>query len=342
MTCLGKFILSITIGLFVATSLGADQLRMKNGSLLIGEVIRVAEEEVTFETPFAGKIKIKQENIERITTDEPVTLMMQDGAVYDDKQIISTETAMLVKTEGERSRVFAAADIEMVNPEPWELGDGYDWTGRVSLAIEFEKGNSDTEDWDLKFKTMWQSIYDRYLMDFDLEYEEANGVKKADNWDTLFQYDRYLEPRSPNYRGAKVGFHHDEFADLTLRSVASVHIGRLFIDNEDLKFSAEVGPAWVDENFKVADDDRWPGVLWYVDLSSKFLGHGITTYIDNEGIVRVEDPSDTIINTTIGLRFPMAYGFETGIEAELEYDGGAPDDVKKLDETYTIRLDYTW
>ena len=73
----------------IATSgaLSADQLHLKNGSLIIGKLVNAAEDRVVFETPFAGNITIQQQNIERITTEEPVTLRMADGTVYENRQI---------------------------------------------------------------------------------------------------------------------------------------------------------------------------------------------------------------------------------------------------------------
>lgn len=335
-------IYTLSIGILTTLSLTADELLMKNGSILIGELVRISDEQVTFDTPFAGQITIQQDNIERITTEAPVTLMMEDGTVHEERQIISTETAMLVKTEGEESAIFDADDIEMVNPEPWELGDGYDWSGRISLAVEFENGNSNTEEWDFKADTEWLSIYDRYSIDASMEYEKANRTKKEDNWDITFKYDRFLEPRSPNYRGAKIAFIHDEFNDIDLRTIGSVHMGRQFYNTSRLKLSAEAGPAYVHERFIVADNDDWPAALWYLDLSTDILGFGTTLFVDHEGILKVEDPSDTILNTIIGIRFPLTHGFETSLEAEFEYDGGAVEDVDTLDETYNLRFGYSW
>lgn len=335
--------LCLVLGALASSTVSvADELRMKNGSIIIGELVRVSDGKVIFDTPFAGKIKIDQANIERITTKDPVTLKMADGAVFEDKQIISTETAMLVKTEGEKSVIFAAEDIEMVNPELWELGEGYDWSGRIGVVVEFENGNSDTQDWDFDFKTTWQSIYDRYVLDGSFEYETAKKVKKEENWDLGFKYDRFLEPRSPNYRGVKILLFHDEFQDLNLRTVLSPYVGRQFLNESHLSLSGEIGGAYVNENFDIADDEQWFGLLWNGDASSDFLGHGITVFVDHEGIVRVEDPSNLILNTVLGLRYPLTEHLELSLEAELEYDGGAPDTIEKMDETYNVKLGYVW
>ncbi len=322
--------------------LNADELRMKNGSVLIGELVSAESELVVFNTPFAGQITITQDNIERITTDEAVTLLMEDGTVHREKQIISTETAMLVKTEGESSALFAAEDIEMVNPEPWKLGEGYDWTGSISVAVEYERGNSDSDDWDIKASTSWRSLWDRYTIRGAFEYEESGGAKKTDNWDLLFKYDRFFEYGGQDYWGVKTMAEHDDFADLDLRTTIGPHIGREFWNSQLLTLEAEFGPVWVKERYFVADNDDWLGLMWYVDARSNILGFGTTTYLSHDGILNTTDPRDTLLNATIGISFPLIGGFETAVEIELEYDGGAVDDVDELDETYNLRFGYTW
>ena len=42
----------------------ADELTMKNGSVLIGTLIQAEDGHVVFDTPYSGEIKIKGENIE--------------------------------------------------------------------------------------------------------------------------------------------------------------------------------------------------------------------------------------------------------------------------------------
>ncbi len=320
----------------------ADEIHMKNGSRILGELVSIESDKVVFDTPFAGTITIDQENVDRIVTDEPVTLMMEDGTVYRNRQIVSTEKAMLVESEDEAPVIFNATDIEMVNPEPWKLGEGYKWSGSIWIEMEYDRGNSDSDEWDLSAKSVWRSLVDRYTLKGDMEYEESRNVKKEDNWFIYGKYDRFLEPGSQNYRGTDLSFEYDEFADLDLRTIFGVHIGRTFSDKEHFALEMEVGPAWVDERFINAEDDDWLGVMWNVTATSDIVGLGSQIYLDHDGILNTSDPKDTILNATIGIKFPIRGGFEVAFEAEYEYDGGAVEDVDQLDETYNARFGYSW
>ncbi|MCK5844322.1 MAG: DUF481 domain-containing protein [Victivallales bacterium] len=339
---LRKLIIPALFARAALCTLPADELVMKNGSRLIGDLVSAESDKVIFNTPFAGKITVKQENVERIITSEPVTLMMEDGTVYKDRQIVSTENEMHVESKDAAPVTFAADDIKIVNPEPWKLGEGYKWSGNVSLAVEFERGNSDTDEWHLKGKTVWRSLEDRYTLGGDLEDESSNGVKKEDNWSTLSKYDRFTQVGGKDYLGAKLMFKHDQFEDLDLRTIIGPHIGRQFFETSAFSLGMEIGPVWVDEQFDKADDDEWLGVLWFVEASSDIVGFGTTLYATHDGILNTSDTGDTILNAILGIKIPIIGNFETAFEVELEYDGGAVEGVDNLDETYNIRFGYSW
>jgi len=337
-----RYILPTLLILTTASYLSADELLMKNGSRLVGELVSAEADKVIFSTPFAGNITIAQDNIERIITDEPVTLMMEDGRIYRDRQIVATERAMLVESEDKAPVIFDATDIEMVNPEPWKLGEGYDWSGRLSIAAEAERGNSDSDEWDLKVNSVWLSLKDRYTLKAHMEFEEKRGSKTEDNWTLFSKYDRFLLPGSKNYRGGKLSFEYDEFEEIELRTVLGPHFGRQFSKEKRFELEMELGPVWVHEDYSDDNDDDWVGALWFIDASTNIIGFGSTLYLDHDGILKVEDPSETILNAIIGIRFPIRGGFETSFEIEYEYDGGAVEGVDKLDTTYNLRLGYAW
>ena len=320
----------------------ADEVYMKNGSKLVGTLKQAEGESVVFNTPFAGDITINQANIERIITENLVTIMMKDGAIYHDRRIDVSEEHLVATAENQPPVGFATADIEMINPEPWKMGEGYEWTGNTSAALESERGNSDSDEWDIDARLVLRSLINRYTFDGEMEIEENGGEKTSDDWKMLWKYDRFNQPRSPNYRGVNARFEYDKFADLDLRTTLGVHIGRQFMRRDILTLQGELGPVWVDEQFNVAEDNDFPGALWALEATSDVLGFGTTLYVNHDGILNFDDAADLILNTTIGIRFPLVLGFETRFEAKYEYDGGAVEDVDNLDETYKFRIGYAW
>ena len=335
-------VLAVLVTLGFVAGAQADQLVLKNGSVLVGELVSATADKIVYDTPFAGRISIKQENIVSITTDKPVTLKLKNGAVYRGAYIATSEDEITVRSEGGAPVPFEPVDIEKVNPEPWEIGEGYKWSGRVMLAVELERGNGDTDEWALDVESVWRSLVDRYTLEADLDYEESGGRRTDNNWTLLGKYDRFLAGDPDNYWGVKTLFEHDEFADLDLRTTAGPYIGRQFFDTDRMRLQAELGPVYVDENFDEARDQEWWGASWVLRAESDVVGLDSTLYLKHDGTLNLEQTSDLILNTTIGIRFPLLHGFETAFEAEYEYDGGAVDGVDELDETYNWKLGFAW
>jgi putative salt-induced outer membrane protein YdiY len=319
----------------------ADEVVMKNGSRLVGTLVSSSDSEVVFDTPFAGEIKLKQENIESIVTSEGVTLLMRDGRVFRDQKIVEREGELIVIDQNQAPVEFAIADIEFVNPEPWRLGEGYKWFGQANAALEAERGNSDSDDLDLDFESIWRSLTDRYTMRGLWEVEKTNGDKTKNTWWSRNKYDRFSKTDEDNYYGYQIYFEHDEFADLDLRTLTGPYIGRQFFETDYLTMHAEVGIVYVDEQFDVAEDsDNW-GSNWEVRLTSGLIPK-TELYLDQAGVLNLNEPSDTIINTTAGIRFPILFGFQAAAEVKYEYDGGAVEGVDDTDKTFNFKLGYAW
>jgi hypothetical protein len=320
----------------------ADELLMKNGSRLIGTLVSAEDGMVLFDTPFAGEIRIRKGNIERITTDNPVTLLMDDGTAYRDRRIISTERGTTVMGEDTHPVFFLPAEIGFVNPHPWRLGEGYLWTGSAAVAVQFERGNSQTDQWNGTGVSVWRSLQDRYTLRGEFQTDEANSERSAENWRLGGKYDRFLSGNSNDYLGARLRFEHDRFADLDLRTIAGPHVGRQFFEASLLSLSGELGPVWVDERFDAAGHDDWPGLMWAFEAATDVVGFGTTLYARHDGILNIDKPEDTLLNTTLGIRLPVIFGVETGFEARWEYNGGAVENVDSLGETYNLRMGFAW
>ena len=213
-------------------------------------------------------------------------------------------------------------------------------SGVVNFSMVMERGNSDTDELDYKLETQWLSDDDRFTVRLNGEIDEANDTEIADNWSIIGKYDYFLD--GPWYVGGNVAAESDDFADLDLRYYVGPYVGRNFFDTELLFLEAELGLAYVNEDFIVAEDQEYPGANWEVHFSSNYLGGDSRLYVDHIGIWNLDETSDIILNTTFGLAFPLLFNLEAAAEVLIEYDSGAVDNVEDLDETYSFRIGYSW
>ena len=317
-----------------------DEVVLKNGSRILGTVTSAREGVIVIETDFSAAIKIDATRIDSIHTRGSMVVLMNDGSTVRDQPIIVDESGIVVTADDGSQRAYSVSDFQMLNPEPWELGDGYKFFGLANVALQIEKGNTVTDELDYKVESTWRSLKDRYTLKFNGEIDEANGVKNADNNLLVGKYDYFLE--GDDYWGGKFAAKQDEFADLDLRAYIGPYYGRQFFERPIFTLSGEVGFAYVTENFFVAEDQQYPGAHWEVNLTSDYLGGDSRMYIEQGGIWNLKDIDDIVLNTTFGLSFPLLGNLEAAAEILLEYDTGAVEGVEELDQTYKFRIGYTW
>ena len=344
-----KFIQGLVLALIAALPLSAyaedatgaqDEIVLKNGSRVVGTVTGSRDGVVTVDTDFAGTLSINLDQIDSVQTREPVVVMLADDTVIRDEPLQIDHEQLVFATTATADQTVPLGDLLLVNPEPWELGIGYKWSGLVNFALEIERGNSDTDELDYKLETVWRSKRDRYTFKGYGEIDEANGEKNTDKWQALGKYDYFLT--DPNYWGIFAAAEKDKFKDLELRYMIGPYIGRQFYDQPVFSLSAELGVSYVNEEFKISEDQDYPASNWALNISSNYMGGDSRLYIDQIGIWNLDDTSDVIVNTTFGLAFPLLWNLEAAAEILWDYDSGAVEGVDDLDETYKVRIGYTW
>jgi len=327
---------AVVAALSAPVTLASDEVVLIDGSRILGTVTGSRDGVVTVDTEFAGTLEIALDKVKSLNTTEPATLLLADDSVISDVPLLIDEGELVAGPSAKMS----VDQLDILNPEPWELGQGYNWTGLVNAALVLERGNTDTDELDYRLDTQWQSARDRYTLRFNGEIDEANGTKSADNWQAQAKYDYFLT--DPNYWGVQALAEKDKFQDLTLRYLVGPYYGRQIFNEPELTFSAEVGASYVNEDFDVADDQDYPAGNWEFNATSNYLGGDSSLYFRQFGIWNLDETSDVIVNSTFGLAFPLFLGFEGAAEVVLEYDSGAVDDVDELDQTYRFRLGYGW
>ena len=81
----------------------ADELLMKDGSRLLGKVVKKENGTLEFETTFAGVIKVQWAEVSELHADEPVTVMLENEETTRANTIKNTKTATLLETDAGRT-----------------------------------------------------------------------------------------------------------------------------------------------------------------------------------------------------------------------------------------------
>ena len=335
--------LLLTLMCLPATQTYADELLMRDGSRLLGKVVKREGGTLDFETSYAGVIKVKWDEVSELHTDEPMKLMLKDESTLTAQHIKNTEAGILLddNIEADQStETLAQSELEYINPDPWRTGEGYKLDGHINFALSKERGNTDKDEIDADADLTWRLRHDRFRMFGELERDRSNNKKTKDKWKLDNSYDHFFTRKW--YAGAYLGFEHDQFADLNLRSVVGPKVGYQWFESKEMNLSTEAGPMYVDEDFDNDPDDDYLALGWGINFDRYVFGEFMQFYHRQNGLWSMDDTSDFVWNTWTGLRFPLVLGIVASTEMQVEYDSGAAKDADDLDTTYTLKLGYAW
>jgi putative salt-induced outer membrane protein YdiY len=325
----------------VANPTLADELLMKDGSRLLGKVVKQEDGTLEFETAFAGVIKVQWAEVSELHADEPVTVMLGSEETVSATTIKNTEQATLLETdEDESDSSIEPGDLAFINPEPWRLGEGIRWTGQVNLDLKSQRGNTDKDEFEADAQTELRRKQDRFNLYAQFEKDKDDGIVTDENWKLFNKYDYFLSKKW--YYGGVLLFEHDKFADLDLRTSLGPHIGYQFFETTAMNLNVDVGILYVDENFDEAEDNDYWSLGWMFNFDRFLVPERVQFYHKHNGLLDVSDSDNLTVNSWTGFRFPLYLGIVASTEAEIEYDGGAPDNVDKTDTTYRVKLGYQW
>ena len=322
-----------------ATTPSPDTLKLKDGSVLFGKLLSGDSGVIHFESQHAGTLSIPINNVAELTSEQVAVFKFHDGRLIRLPRVTLTHELLAINTkDGVMS--YSLADIDAINPESWMLGDSYHWTGNVRLALELQSGNTDKQEWDLDFESVWRRANFRYTLRGNGELDFANDVKTSDDYTLTGKSDRFLSDTT--YAGANLYFEADEFAQLKSRAVLSAYYGKQWRSAPRFRFSTEPGLGFVSEKRTATDKEQYLAFSWSMDMNSNILGPKTDTYLHQVGLWNFEDTSDIVINTHIGVRMPVRSMVTVNALLKLEYDAGSPADVEDMDETFTIVFGYRW
>jgi len=340
------------------------RIELIDQSVIYGEITDIHDGELYVTTEWMGDVTIALSSILQLVSNQDIELLTteQEKLALSSFMISDGEVVL------DDADNLTVDQLDVANPEEWEQGHGYRITGRVTSAIEYNRGNTETDKLNLDAESIFESRRDRITLRADYEESSAfvvekddngdpalddvgNVIKKseptADNWRVEGKYDYFLsEPR--NYLGSTLGFRSNEFADIDRRSYISAYFGRKILTRETLTFDAEVGFSYVDTDFTESENDTDSEDESYTGLNVNFSAEAllfdsnVTLYFRQANIINLSSAQKSIYRTKVGLRFPLLLGLEAAAEATADYHGGAAEGKQKLDQTLKFRIGYTW
>lgn len=337
-----RYVFFLAFGFLLITPLAlADELILRDGSRLLGKVIKRENNTLEFETAYAGVIKIKWDQVAEVNSEEPMEVLLQDETLVSGTRIINNVDNLVVEGEsGVPPQTLKQGAVDVINPEPWRKGEGYKVSGHVNLAFSKQRGNTDQDELDLDGDLTWRRKQDRFLAFGELERDKTDDKLTTEKWKLEGAYNYFVSKKW--FWGGFGRLEHDKFADLDLRTSVGPLVGYQWFESKKMNLRTSTGLSYVKENFNNQSDDDYVALPWAINFDRFIFGEFMQFYHRQTGFWNLEDTSNVVWDTWTGLRFPLILGLVASTEMKVEYDSGAADDADETDTTYSLKLGYQW
>jgi putative salt-induced outer membrane protein YdiY len=333
---MGRALAALVVAAVAAGPALADTVKLKNGDVLTGTVTSIAGGELTLATAAAGDVKIKTALIETISTEQPLTIELEDGTVLVGNAVAAKEGGFQVDSAVSGKRDVPLSSVKSVNKPPRH------WTGNLLGAATWSRGNSESTAINVDAHAENRGEQDRITLDawyrLTRTTDPATGNSSASERRTgaKGQYDWFFEGTKLYAYGNALG-ERDAVAHIDLRFIAGAGVGYQFIDTDHLKLAGEAGLAWFHEQYT----DNTPTNR---DPAGRLAGHFLYTFndyveaFDDVDYYQILGDVEYLAHNKGGLREKLTKNFFAQQWVETTYNTRPAQNKERLDIIYYVGI----
>ena len=328
-------------GIFAMSVVHADEIYMKNGDRISGEIIKMEGTILELKTKYAGTINIQWNDAEAIKTDTATKIVLDDRTRIEAYITPLKDNTVALQQESDTKPIsLELSRITHINPSPAVTDGAIKYSGRVNFGLNYTKGNTDTEKLHLDTEVIARTLKNRYTIGAELNREKDGDIETTSNSTLYLKYDHFINGKWYLYTNGT--FKEDKFKDLELRSSIGAGAGHQFYESDPLNLLLEAGLNYVDEDFIAANDDDYMAFRWGLKYDQKFFKKWIKAFHEHEGLQRIEDKEDLIISSKTGLRFFFIKNVEATAQLNADWENSPAPGTKRTDLTYLLTFGYHW
>jgi hypothetical protein len=345
LTKFAKILLAFLAGAALPAVLWADMIGTKNGSKLSGKIVRIDGTHVVLGTDFAGEIKIRQSEVESITTDEPLNVRLASGTVLEGA--IGTSGAPGdVYVAGKDGGVSTTVDKLAMTWAPGAIDPAVaalqrKWAYEAAADITGKTGNSEQLGMALQFRATLASSFDTLQFHTAYERQVTDREKSADQFKAGLDYQNNFAGRYSWYVRDEGGF--DRVKDIEFYNVAGAGAGYDILKTRADTLTGRAGLSYRHENYGDPLADELDSVGLDIGLNNRLTMHNWSMTNRISYVPAFDDFANYRFYHESYIELPLKIGWwKLRIGVSNDYNSKPPAGSEKLDTTYFTRLVLNW
>jgi putative salt-induced outer membrane protein YdiY len=330
---------------FMSASLAtADLVRTIDGAKLTGTITSIDQGIIHLDTPYAGTLQIKQNQVASFESDEPRVLRLQSGTVMAGPIKGSEDGSIRIQSEDgvlETSAARVAAAWSLGSEDPELVRNQRAWGIETSIDLTGKNGNTDKYRLGTSLDAKLTGPDDELALFFDYEQAEEEGNQTEDRIAGGASYQSFFHGVYGWY--VRTELEADAIDSIDLRSTSGAGISYRLInkDHQTLVFRSGLGYRYTgyDNN---TDNESSATVDFGLAHSYHFSNR---LFIENDltFVPAINDFGNYHVVHDSGIEIPVGIGenwmIRMGVRNEYESE---PATDEHLDTSYYTRIIYSW
>jgi putative salt-induced outer membrane protein YdiY len=316
--------------LLAAAPAAADEVLLTNGDRLTGTVVALSASTLTVTTPH-GPLKIAWASVAGLVVTDPilVTVARQPAASV---RIAAGEGPGRVRLDP-GGPVELTQIVALARPQP-----AVTVAGGANAGFLQTSGNTDVSSLRLDGDIAIREHDNRYRGSASLNRAEDAGRDTAENWNTAFNYDRFLTTRL--FVNGNAIFTNDRFRDLDLRTALGAGLGYQVLNTALVQLTANAGLGWVNENFDAGADDSYTAARESAALDVFVAARRMQLFHQHDGYFGLTGEDNLFVRMKNGVRLGLFGGLVTTLTHDIDYDRSPSPGRKNTDRTLALTFGY--
>ncbi|MFJ2288863.1 DUF481 domain-containing protein [Pseudomonas iridis] len=321
-----------------STPLLADTVWMKNGDKLTGTITVFDGGKLLIQTKYAGAVTIDWKEVKTLDSDQHL-LVKQDAYTGEmSKSLSAAEDGKVTLANGEAPKTVELASIQQIlKPKP--VVEDLVWKGNVDLALDYQRAEKDTDDYDIGFKTTARHGRWRHIAEGEYNREVQDDVTTTDNWRAEYSLDRFLTDQW--FWQGRLNYKRDHIEELARQRVVGTGPGYQFWDDELGAFSLGSLLNRTDYEYKDGSKDNFYSVAMKWDYNRYLIGKKVEFFTNGEVGKPLSNVANYALDAEMGLRYKVTEWASLNLKAERDIISGTNDaDLNKT--RYTAGFGVAW
>jgi hypothetical protein len=324
--------------LSASTPLLADTVWLKNGDKLSGKITLFDGGKLLIQTEYAGAVPIDWKQVKTLESDQQL-LVKQDAYTGEKaKALHAAEDGKVILANGDAPKTVELASIQQIlKPKP--VVEDLVWKGNIDAALDYQRAEKDTDDYDIDFKTTARHGRWRHIAEGEYNREFQDDVVTTDNWRAEYSLDRFLTEKW--FWQGRVVYKRDKVEDLSRQRTVGTGPGYQFWDNELGAFSLGSLINRTDYEFSDGSKENFYSVAMKWDYNRYLIGKKVEFFTNGEVGKPLSGVADYALDAEAGLRYKVTEWASLNLKAERDIISGTDD--ADLDKTrYTAGFGVAW